>query len=160
MHSIVAQLGYVTGKVSIFSCSRIGLVLLRGRTYSDATSAILLLQTSLSFHGANDLHMSNTTTSDIASNFNKFINSGKLRMEELSPLALYSIYQAATGQAKMLQRNRDVSSVHSYKALIDMLHGYNSRWRQGGKNISYIRFETNTMPLSKTLLARILHKVA
>ncbi|KAH8820203.1 hypothetical protein F5884DRAFT_744563 [Xylogone sp. PMI_703] len=82
------------------------------------------------------LHLSAKLVVDIASNFENLIAIGKLKTGELSPLVLHSLYQAATIQAMLLRDTRDQCYADSYRSLINMLQGFNKRWKQAGANIA------------------------
>lgn len=72
---------------------------------------------------------------NIASNYETLIETGELKNEELSPFVIYSLYQSATILASWMQRSGDLSYIQSYKSILNMLEGFNSRWKLAGKKL-------------------------
>lgn len=89
---------------------------------------------------------------NIASNYETLIETGELKNEELSPFVLYSLYQSATILASWMQRSGDLSYMQSYKSILNMLEGFNSRWKLAGKKLQYL--------LNYTKGSRILYKTS
>ncbi|KAF3067519.1 hypothetical protein CFAM422_008719 [Trichoderma lentiforme] len=90
-------------------------------------SALLLLCNSSPKADANDSTVA--AVIDIASNYQTLLETGEIKNDELSPFVLYSLYQSATVLANWMQRSRDLSYIQSYRCILNMLEGFNARWK-------------------------------